>query len=63
MEQMLDLRDSKCYKIGSKNLVTHDNDFEMATGNANDISQQMSAAIVGYRRKAPISQNKCTRMY
>ena len=33
MEQMLDLRNSKCYKIGEKNLVTRDNDFEMATGN------------------------------
>ena len=33
MEQMLDLRNSKCYKIGEKDLVTRDNDFEMATGN------------------------------
>lgn len=37
MEQMLDLRNSKCYKIGAKNLVTRDNDFEMATGNANGV--------------------------
>lgn len=37
MEQMLDLRNSKCYKIGAKNLVTKDNDFEMATGNANGV--------------------------
>lgn len=37
IEQMLDLRNSKCYKIGAKNLVTRDNDFEMATGNANGI--------------------------
>ena len=37
MEQMLDLRNSKCYKIGEKNLVTRDNDFEMATGNTNDL--------------------------
>lgn len=37
MEQMLDLRNSKCYKIGKKNLVTRDNDFEMATGNANGV--------------------------
>ena len=37
MEQMLDLRNSKCYKIGEKNLVTRDNDFEMATGNVNGI--------------------------
>ena len=35
MEQMLDLRHSKCYKIGEKNLVTRENDFEMATGNSN----------------------------
>lgn len=37
MEQMLDLRNSKCYKIGEKNLVTCDNDFEMATGNSNGV--------------------------
>ena len=37
MKQMLDLRNSKCYKIGEKNLVTRDNDFEMATGNTNDL--------------------------
>lgn len=33
LEQMLDLRNSKCYKIGKKDLVTRTNDFEMATGN------------------------------
>lgn len=37
MEQMLDLRNSKCYKIGEKDLVTRDNDFEMATGNMNGV--------------------------
>ena len=37
MEQMLDLRNCKCYKIGKKNLVTRDNDFEMATGNSNGV--------------------------
>ena len=37
MEQMLDLRNSKCYKIGEKNLVTRENDFEMATGNSNGV--------------------------
>ena len=37
IEQMLDLRNSKCYKIGKKNLVTRDNDFEMATGNSNGV--------------------------
>lgn len=40
MEQMLDLRNSKCYKIGAKDLVTRDNDFEMATGN--------SSGVIGY---------------
>ena len=40
IEQMLDLRNSKCYKIGAKDLVTRDNDFEMATGNA--------SGVVGY---------------
>lgn len=33
MEQMLELRNGKCYKIGEKDLVTRNNDFEMATGN------------------------------
>lgn len=37
MEQMLDLRHSKCYKIGEKNLVTRENGFEMATGNSNGV--------------------------
>ena len=37
MEKMLDLRNSKCYKIGEKNLVTRDNDFEMATGNSKGV--------------------------
>jgi hypothetical protein len=37
MGQLLDLRNSKCYKIGEKDLVTRDNDFEMATGNANGV--------------------------
>ena len=40
MEQMLNLRNSKCYKIGEKDLVTRNNDFEMATGN--------SEGIIGY---------------
>ena len=37
MEQLLDLRNSKCYKIGTKDLITRDNDFEMATGNLNGV--------------------------
>lgn len=37
MNQMLDLRNSKCFKIGEKDLVTRDNDFEMATGNENGV--------------------------
>lgn len=37
MREMLDLRCGKCYKIGSKDLVTRDNDFEMATGNINGV--------------------------
>ena len=40
MEKILDLRNSKCYKIGEKDLVTRDNDFEMATGN--------STGVIGY---------------
>lgn len=46
MEQMLDLRNSKCYKIGEKDLVTRDNDFEMATGNSN--------GVVGYDSRIKI---------
>ena len=34
---MLDLRNSKCYKIGEKNPITRDNDFEMAMGNMNGV--------------------------
>lgn len=41
MEKILDLRNSKCYKIGEKDLVTRDNDFEMATGNL--------TGVIGYR--------------
>lgn len=37
MKEILDLRNSRCYKIGEKNLVTRNNDFEMATGNANGV--------------------------
>lgn len=48
MEQMLNLRDSKCYKIGEKNLVTRDNDFEMATGNLN--------GIIGYDSRVKIKR-------
>ena len=46
MQQMLDLRNSKCYKIGGKDLVTRDNDFEMATGNIN--------GVVGYDSRIKI---------
>ncbi len=46
MEQILDLRNSKCYKIGEKDLVTRDNDFEMATGNA--------VGIMGYDSRITI---------
>lgn len=54
MEQMLDLRNSKCYKIGEKNLVTRDNDFEMVTGN--------SAGVIGYDSRIRIKgTNKLDR--
>lgn len=46
MEQMLDLQNSKCYKIGEKDLVTRDNDFEMATGN--------SVGVMGYDSRVKI---------
>lgn len=50
MEQMLDLRNSKCYKIGTKDLVTRDNDFEMATGNA--------SGVVGYDSRIKKKERK-----
>lgn len=54
MEQMLDLRNSKCYKIGEKNLITRDNDFEMATGNTN--------GVIGYDSRIKIKgTNKVDR--
>ena len=37
LEKMLDLRNNRCYKIGKKNLVTRENDFEMATGNSDGV--------------------------
>lgn len=47
MAQMLDLRNSKCYKIGEKNLVTRDNDFELATGN--------EQGVVGYDSRIKVA--------
>lgn len=46
LEQMLDLRNSRCYKIGEKDLITRDNDFEMATGN--------SVGVMGYDSRVKI---------
>ncbi len=37
LEKLLDFCNSKCYKIGSKDLITKDNDFEMAIGNDSGI--------------------------
>lgn len=37
LEKLLDFRNAKLYKIGKKDLVTRDNDFEMMTGNASGI--------------------------
>lgn len=34
LPELLDLKRCKLYKIGEKDLVTRDNDFEMATGNS-----------------------------
>lgn len=59
MEQILDLRNSKCYKIGEKDLVTRENDFEMATGNEKGIIGYDSRVTMKGRRdidrlKAPV---------
>ena len=40
LESLLDFKYAKLYKIGKKDLVTRDNDFEMMTGN--------SSGIIGY---------------
>ena len=50
MERLLDFRHSKCYKIGEKDLVTKDNDFEMATGNRD--------GIIGYDVRVSNKGNK-----
>lgn len=50
MERLLDFRQSKCYKIGEKDLVTKDNDFEMATGN--------NYGIIGYDVRVSNKGNK-----
>lgn len=47
MEQLLDLRHSKCYKIGSKDFITRNNDFEMATGNL--------TGVIGYDSRVTIA--------
>lgn len=43
--ELLDFKYSKCYRIGEKDLITKDNDFEMATGN--------NAGVVGYDHRIP----------
>lgn len=40
INNLLDFKHSKCYRIGEKNLITKDNDFELATGN--------SSGVIGY---------------
>ena len=43
INNLLDFKHSKCYRIGEKNLITKDNDFELATGN--------SSGVIGYDHK------------
>ena len=52
MEKILDLRNSKCYKIGEKDLVTRDNDFEMLF-----VKQDTASTAEG---KTPVSWNFTT---
>lgn len=40
IDMLLDFKNCKCYRIGKKDLVTRDNDFEMAIGN--------NSGIIGY---------------
>ena len=54
MEKILDLRNSKCYKIGEKDLVTRDNDFEMATGIGYDSRIKKKGTNQVDRTKAPV---------
>ena len=51
---MLDLRNSRCYKIGEKDLVTRDNDFEMATGN--------SVGVMGYDSRVKIKAGSVSQI-
>lgn len=40
INSLLDFKNCKCYRIGKKDLITRDNDFEMATGN--------NSGVIGY---------------
>lgn len=40
INNLLDFKHSKCYRMGEKDLITKDNDFELATGN--------SSGVIGY---------------
>ena len=55
MEKILDLRNSKCYKIGEKDLVTRDNDFEMATGNL--------TGVIGYRYEYSLNRRNIADLF
>lgn len=50
LDQLLDFQHSQCYKIGEKDLVTKDNDFEMAIGNA--------SGVVGFDPRVSIKGSK-----
>ena len=48
--QLLDFSHAKCYKIGQKDLITKDNDFEMATGNL--------SGVIGYDFRVSVKGRK-----
>ena len=52
INNLLDFKHSKCYRIGEKNLITKDNDFELATGN--------SSGVIGYDHR--ISQKSSKKL-
>ncbi len=50
INNLLDFKHSKCYRMGEKDLITKDNDFELATGN--------NTGVIGYDHRISQSDSK-----
>lgn len=50
INNLLDFKHSKCYRMGKKDLITKDNDFELATGN--------NTGVIGYDHRISQSDSK-----